>query len=184
MLLSECAHCAYRYGAYLHRKPAAYCETTGTGGIDERDVFTYVEGVKRALAYLSIIPTGHHSLSKGVVKLDTVDPHPLQTNKQTNPAAWSPAGAGAGAVTAGLPADQKDKASSGHLQSQNCTPVAGLWRARVALWEKVKQGDIVGTVTNHFGEELYQVNAQKSGTIILLRHLARVESGDFLVVVV
>ena len=99
--------------------------------------------MKRALAHFDIIPSSAAALlSEGVVKLDTID---------TRPSAWSPADAepatldtvddAAGAVGAGAgdaAVLRKDKASSGHLQSQNCTPVAGLWRSNVQLWDKVK----------------------------------------------
>ena len=49
---------------------------------------------------------------------------------------------------------------------------------------QVEEGTKIGTVTNHFGQRLFELEAPKSGTVILLRHVARVESGDFLLVVV
>ena len=72
----------------------------------------------------------------------------------------------------------------GHLQSQNLTPVAGLWRSQVDLWDTVAEGDRIGTVSDHFGAVAFELRAAQPGTVILLRHLARVEPGDFLAVVV
>ena len=74
--------------------------------------------------------------------------------------------------------------SVGHLQSQNLTPVAGLWRSQVDLWDTVAEGELIGTVSDHFGAMAFELRAAQPGTVILLRHLARVEPGDFLAVVV
>lgn len=157
------------YGAYLHRKPSAYCETNGTGGVREEDVASYVEGVQRALGHLTVLPGGHPLLTVATPRLDTID---------VRPAAWFDTAAAAAAE------QDPSKASSGHLQSQNCTPVAGLWRAKVDLWDTVASGDLIGTVSDHFGNVLFEQRAAKPGTVILLRFMARVEAGDFLLVIV
>ena len=148
------------FASYLFRKPAVYCETTGTGGIRQADVDEYVEGLKRALAHLGILPTGHASVSAGQVRLDTV----------SMPAQDMPAVAG--------------EPSTGHLQSQNLTPVGGVWRSRVDLWGTVVEGDLLGSVSDHFGTVVFELRAAQPGTVILLRHLARVDAGDFLAVIV
>jgi len=57
------------FASYLFRKPAVYCETTGTGGVQQDDVDAYVEGLKRALVHLGILSLGHASVSTAQVRL-------------------------------------------------------------------------------------------------------------------
>ncbi len=73
---------------------------------------------------------------------------------------------------------------SGHLQVQNVTPVDGLFRAAVDLNDRVSEGDLLGTVTDLFGQVLFECRTEKGGTVILVRHLARVQAGDSLAVVI
>ena len=107
------------YGGYLAGKPTTYCETTGTGGCRRRDVADYVAGLHRALAHLGILSAGGTGAGASAVaaatpRLDTID---------APPPSWS--------------GGETDQAFSGHMQSQNCTPTPGLWRAKVDLWETV-----------------------------------------------
>ena len=69
---------------------------------------------------------------------------------------------------------------SGNLQHQHVTPVGGLFHAEVKLYQKVAQGERLGTVSNLFGEVVYEVLASRVGVVITLRHVARVSSGDAL----
>jgi len=154
------------YGAYLAQKPAVYCETFATGGIREEDVREYTTGLKRALRHLGILPPAPDdwAISDGHL---AAGPEPMVTRLDT--------------VDALAPADGS-KASSGHLQSQNLSLVGGLWRAKVDLWHAVEEGQLVGAVSDLYGEVLFELRAAKAGVVILLRHLARVEPGAFLLV--
>lgn len=104
----------------------------------------YVAGVHRALAHFEILSPDHPSVTTGAPRLDTVDPPP---------AAW------------GVDASAAAKAFSGHLQSQNITPVGGIWRCRVKLWDTVVEGDLIGDISDHFGNGLFQLRAQVPGTV-------------------
>ncbi len=73
---------------------------------------------------------------------------------------------------------------SGHLQVQNVTPVDGLFLAAVELEQDVREGDLLGTVVDLFGETLFECRTDQPGSVILIRHLARVVAGDALAVVV
>lgn len=73
---------------------------------------------------------------------------------------------------------------SGHLQVQNVTPVDGFFRAAVNLNDNVAEGDVLGQVANLFGQVLFECRTGRSGTVILIRHLTRVEAGDALAVVI
>eukprot|EP00039_Didymoeca_costata_P033192 m.41173 g.41173 ORF g.41173 m.41173 type:complete len:355 (+) comp9741_c0_seq1:261-1325(+) len=78
-----------------------------------------------------------------------------------------------------------DVHGTGHLQSQNCSPTEGLFRVCVSLWESVTKGQKIGVVTDIYGgKELHQCVADKTGIVILLRHVSRVAKGDALVVIV
>lgn len=86
------------------------------------------------------------------------------------------------------PADQRvvedPTPESGHLQVKNVTPVDGLFLAAVELEQHVDEGDLLGTVVDLFGETLFECHTDRAGTVILIRHLVRVQAGDALAVVV
>lgn len=73
---------------------------------------------------------------------------------------------------------------SGHLQVKNVTPVGGLFRPAVDLNDRVSEGDLLGQVVDLFGRVQFECRTDTSGAVILVRHLARVEPGDSLVVVI
>ena len=92
--------------------------------------------------------------------------------------------AGSVAPPAGQRVVEDATPESGHLQVQNVTPEDGLFRAAVDLNDRVSEGDLLGVVTDLFGQVLFECRTAKSGTVILVRHLARVQAGDSLAVVV
>ncbi|MBN1344315.1 MAG: succinylglutamate desuccinylase/aspartoacylase family protein [Phycisphaerae bacterium] len=73
---------------------------------------------------------------------------------------------------------------SGHLQVKNVTPVDGLFRPAVDLYDKVAPGDLLGRVTDLFGNVTFECRTDTVGTVILVRHLTRVNAGDSLAVVI
>ncbi len=73
---------------------------------------------------------------------------------------------------------------SGHLQAKNVTPHGGLFFAAVRLNQTVRRGDLLGTVVDLFGRLLFECRTDTDGTVILIRHLTKVEAGDALAVVV
>jgi len=73
---------------------------------------------------------------------------------------------------------------SGHLQVKNVTPMEGLFRAAVDLNEQVSDDDLLGQVVDLYGRVRFECRTDKGGTVILIRHLTRVEAGDSLAVVI
>ncbi len=86
------------------------------------------------------------------------------------------------------PADQRliedPTPNVGNLALHNVTPVDGLFRAAVDLHDQVAAGDLLGEVVDLFGHVKFRCRTEKSGTVILVRHLPRVEAGTTLAVVI
>ncbi len=74
--------------------------------------------------------------------------------------------------------------ASGDLQVKNVTPVAGRFRAAVDLGDRVEVGELLGDVVDLFGRVQFECRTEKSGEVILIRHVPRVKVGDSLVVVI
>jgi predicted deacylase len=66
---------------------------------------------------------------------------------------------------------------SGNLASHNQTPVAGLWRPLVKLWDPVAEGDLLGTVNDLYGNALAEIRAQLDGVLIALPRMQYVGQG-------
>lgn len=75
-------------------------------------------------------------------------------------------------------------AEDAHLQIHHLSPATGTFESRAELGDKVKVGDILGVVQAAEGGEPSPVRAEKSGTIVLRRHLREVRENDPLFVVV
>lgn len=63
---------------------------------------------------------------------------------------------------------------SGHLQVGHPAPLTGIFEARVALGDRVSQGDRLGTVTDVGGAHAADIAANASGIVIMLPGLPRV----------
>ena len=74
--------------------------------------------------------------------------------------------------------------NAGNLQVQNATPVDGLFRPAVDIHDQVSTGDLLGDVVDLSGRICFECRAQKSGMVVLIRHLPRVEAGTALAVVI
>ena len=72
---------------------------------------------------------------------------------------------------------------SGHVQAKNTTPFAGLFRPAMAVWDEVEVGELLGRVTDPFGETLFECRADQPGTLIMVSQLRRVTAGTALAVV-
>jgi predicted deacylase len=69
---------------------------------------------------------------------------------------------------------------SGHLQSDHPSPVSGLFLAEVALWDRVKRGQPLGSIRQADGGILAEVPAARAGRVVFLRTFPRVTAGDCL----
>jgi len=66
---------------------------------------------------------------------------------------------------------------AGNMASHNQTPVAGLWRPAVKIWDIVAAGDLLGTVRDLYGETLAEIRAQLDGVVIALPRMQYVHEG-------
>lgn len=55
---------------------------------------------------------------------------------------------------------------AGLMSSHNQSPVAGLWRPTAAVWDRVRQGDLLGTVYDLYGDPAHEMRAQRDGVVI------------------
>lgn len=71
-----------------------------------------------------------------------------------------------------------DLYGDGNLDRVIAAPVAGFFRADVALLEDVYAGQQLGTIVDFAGEQLAAVVSERDGVVIMLRRLHRVNAGD------
>lgn len=69
----------------------------------------------------------------------------------------------------------------GNLDIVMNAPVGGYFRPAVSVLDRVKKGDLLGTIEDFFGECLAEITAQSDGVVIMVRRLRRVHVGDGLV---
>ena len=55
---------------------------------------------------------------------------------------------------------------AGLMSSHNQSPVAGLWRPTAAVWDRVRQGDLLGAVYVLYGDPAHEMRAQRDGVVI------------------
>ena len=67
---------------------------------------------------------------------------------------------------------------SGDLDQVIGAPVAGYFRAEVALLEEVSAGQRLGTIQDFAGRVTAEVHADRDGVVIMLRRIPRVHVGD------
>jgi predicted deacylase len=72
---------------------------------------------------------------------------------------------------------------SGHMQVCNPSPRTGFFEPAVALGQRVKSGDLFGTVCDVLGDEVDEVRADRHGVVLVLRTYCRVMEGDSLGVI-
>lgn len=73
---------------------------------------------------------------------------------------------------------------SGHLQVQNPSPCDGCFEPCIAIGDRVKAGDIIGTVSDMLGDDVADARATDDGVVILLRTFAYVNRNDALAAIV
>lgn len=72
---------------------------------------------------------------------------------------------------------------SGHLQVCNPSPMNGYFDPAVRLGDRVRKGDVLGTVFDPVGETEQRIVAQQDGIVLVLRTFPQVREGDSLCVV-
>ena len=84
-------------------------------------------------------------------------------------------------ILAGDPAPQPcthDLFGDGNLDVVTAAPVAGYFRAKVALLDEVVMGQRLGAIYDFAGEVLAEVVSERDGVVIMLRRLHRVHVGE------
>lgn len=71
----------------------------------------------------------------------------------------------------------------GHMQACHPAPMAGYFEPAVTLGQRVKAGDVMGTVTDCLGDVMQVLAAQQDGLVLVLHTFASVRAGDGLVVI-
>ena len=66
---------------------------------------------------------------------------------------------------------------AGNMASHNKTPVSGLWRPQIQVWDVVKEGDRLGEVRDLHGTALAAIEAQREGTVIGFPRMQYVQEG-------
>lgn len=75
------------------------------------------------------------------------------------------------------------RAGSGHMQVRNPAPRDGFFEPAVALGERVRVGQSLGTIADPLGRELTAVPSDSSGIVLVLRRLPRIAVGESVAVV-
>lgn len=75
------------------------------------------------------------------------------------------------------------RAGSGHLQVSHPAPMTGCFESAVALHQEVRAGQLLGRVVSPLGDEIREVVAEHSGTVICLTTFPRVTEGSGLAVI-
>ena len=55
---------------------------------------------------------------------------------------------------------------AGNMASHHKAPLQGLWRPEVAIWDKVREGDLLGTLRDLYGDTRIEIRASRDGTLI------------------
>lgn len=66
---------------------------------------------------------------------------------------------------------------AGDMATHNQTPVAGLWRPAVQVWDRVRTGDTLGEIRDLYGSQLETIRAQRDGVVITVPRIQFVEQG-------
>ena len=63
------------------------------------------------------------------------------------------------------------------MSSHNQTPVAGLWQPARKVWDRVVEGDLLGTVYDLYGRPAHEMRAERDGVVISYPRAQYMEAG-------
>ena len=66
---------------------------------------------------------------------------------------------------------------AGNMASHHKAPLQGLWRPEVAIWDEVKEGDLLGTLRDLYGDTRIEIRASRDGTLIGMPRMQYVVEG-------
>lgn len=78
---------------------------------------------------------------------------------------------------------EDDRPDSGFMQICHPSPMSGFFEPAVKLGDRVRVGDVLGTVSDVLGETRQAVPARQTGVVLVLRTVASVSGGDSLAVI-
>ncbi len=78
---------------------------------------------------------------------------------------------------------EDSRPGSGHMQVNHPAPCDGFFEAAVGLGHRVKEGDLLGTITDVLGQRCEPVRAAHDGLAIVLHTFARVDAGTGVAVI-
>lgn len=78
---------------------------------------------------------------------------------------------------------EDDRVGAGHMQVNHQAPLEGFFEPAVKLGREVVSGELLGTVSDVWGESISEIRAQYAGLVIVLHTFSRVNSGDGVAVV-
>src|SRR5207302_4838805 len=78
---------------------------------------------------------------------------------------------------------EDDRPDSGHMQINHPAPCEGFFEPAVALGQRVRADDLLGTVTDLLGDRVKSVRAAHAGLVLVLHTFARVEAGTGVAVI-
>src|SRR5262249_42159099 len=78
---------------------------------------------------------------------------------------------------------EDERENAGYMQIQNPAPCAGYFEPSVALGERVRIDQPLGTITDVLGTQVTPVDSQQDGIALVLRTFPYVEAGESLGVI-
>jgi len=73
--------------------------------------------------------------------------------------------------------------ASGHMQIQNPSPRTGFFEPAVALGDRIRAGEPLGTVCDELGEQVDTIASRQEGIVLVLRTFRLVNAGESVAVV-
>src|SRR5205085_2778706 len=70
------------------------------------------------------------------------------------------------------------RTGSGHMQVNHPSPCEGYFEPAALLGQRVRIGDVLGTVTDALGNRVESIRAAHGGLVLVLHTFARVDAGE------
>jgi predicted deacylase len=78
---------------------------------------------------------------------------------------------------------EDSRPGAGHMQVNHTSPCEGFFEAAVQLGQHVRQGDLLGTVTDALGHRTEPISVRYGGRVLVLHTFARVDTGEGVAVI-
>ena len=78
---------------------------------------------------------------------------------------------------------EDSRQGSGHMQINYPAPLSGLFEPAVQLGQQIKQGEMLGRLSDPFTGENEEISASETGAVVVLRTYPQVNKDDALAVI-